>query len=263
MALFMANGDWDTPLSKNNSSSLMPATASVRYSEASRSKHTFDTKSKEDSGWEEDDFDPQTLIGTVITYQDPATGANVQLTLAKLLGSGSFALVYSADSLGSDYYDSSFNAHAPLSPAPSILAVKCLFKQGLSSAQLALQRREAELLTRLADHEGIIRLHAVSEMPSFLFLIMDRCDEDMFDAILTGKLCGKGPFYEIEDEMEMVDAIKDIFAQMVSAVSFCHSRGIYHRDLKVSRLSFICFLYIAFQFSNQVIFLVPFKFNAL
>ncbi|KAJ3333343.1 hypothetical protein HDU76_009146 [Blyttiomyces sp. JEL0837] len=171
---------------------------------------------QEDSGWEEE-FDPKTLIGHII--HDSSTSPTLKLRLTHLLGSGSYALVYSAESL--DEVDSNDS-----------IAVKCLFKSGLSKEQLALQRFEAEILEGLKGHDGVVSLRRVVETKEFLFIVLDRCDEDLYEAVMSGKVCAKGPFYDVADEMDMVDNVKDVFSQLVDAVAFCHSNGVYHRDLK-------------------------------
>ncbi|KAJ3099926.1 hypothetical protein HDU97_002658 [Phlyctochytrium planicorne] len=185
--------------------------------------------SREDSGWE-DDFDPHTLIGAIVD-QD---GEN-SLKLTQLLGSGSYALVYSAEP-----------AHpldCPISPTSDVtceqittltdsIAVKVLFKRGLSENQMRLQHMEAELLTILGEHQGIVRLRRITEDADFLYLVLDRCDEDLYEAIATSKINGKAPFYDFTDEMDMVESIKDAFGQIAGSVAYCHGRSVYHRDLK-------------------------------
>ncbi|KAI9330696.1 kinase-like domain-containing protein, partial [Zopfochytrium polystomum] len=170
-----------------------------------------------DSGWDDDDeFDPQSLIGEIIDENTPSA-----LRLNRLLGAGSYAFVYSAVPVSSSSNASSLP-----------VAVKCLFKQGLASDQLELQRTEADILRRLGGHPNIVKLISVSESSTFLFLVLDRCDEDLLEVIMSGKVCATGSFYDISDEMDMVETVKDLFSQLLDAVEFCHANGIYHRDIK-------------------------------
>ncbi|KAJ3210861.1 hypothetical protein HDU67_004962 [Dinochytrium kinnereticum] len=181
--------------------------------------------SREDSGWE-DDFDPQSLLGTIVDDGDARA-----LKLSQLLGSGSYALVYSAEPVNRMHVSQSDVPVQETSTCDAI-AVKVLFKRGLSATQMRLQRLEAELLTTLGEHEGIVRLRRMTEDRDFLYLVLDRCDEDLYEAIESSKINGRAVFYDLQDEMDMVECIKDAFCQIVRSIQFCHSKNVYHRDLK-------------------------------
>ncbi|KAI9352754.1 hypothetical protein BDR26DRAFT_849815 [Obelidium mucronatum] len=90
-------------------------------------------------------------------------------------------------------------------------AVKRLFKEGLDAKQLELQRHEVVIMKDLCDHENITK--------QCLYLIMDYCEMDLYDAITK-----RGGFSD--------NAVKKIFGQIVDAVIHCHSKGFFHRDLK-------------------------------
>ncbi|KAJ1557910.1 hypothetical protein HK405_014870, partial [Cladochytrium tenue] len=156
------------------------------------------------------------LIGQIIDEGSPSA-----LRLTRLVGAGSYAFVYASVPVSS----SSSNISLPV-------AVKCLFKRGLSTDQLDLQKTEADILLRLGGHPHVVKLISVSETSSFLFLVLDRCDEDLLEVIMSGKVCGTGSFYDVSDEMDMVETVKDLFKQLADALEFCHSNGVYHRDIK-------------------------------
>jgi hypothetical protein len=208
-------------------------------------------------------FDPDTLLGTYVTFVEPhfqvfslpstVVGDHQELTklkLMKILGSGSFGVVYEARKVDT----------CSSITTPRKYAVKCLPKQNLTPSQLKLQKEEVELLrylsnsnlkshsTTLTDrpHPNLIHLYTSTETPLYLFLIFDDvCDQDLYDAILDRRICGKGPFYDIPDELEMVELVKSVFMQVVNGVQEgCHERGIYHRDLKVTVSKCIFLFYI-------------------
>jgi serine/threonine protein kinase len=59
-------------------------------------------------------------------------------------------------------------------------AVKRLFKKGLDSRQLLLQRQEAVIMKALDSHENVVRLLATAEDEECLYLIMEYCELGKF-----------------------------------------------------------------------------------
>ncbi|CAI5484259.1 unnamed protein product [Closterium sp. Yama58-4] len=81
-------------------------------------------------------------------------------------------------------------------------------------------RREVRLLQKAMGHPGVMRLHAVFEDDSDVYLVTELCDGgDLFDEIAR-----RGRFSERD--------AAQVFMQVASAVAFCHSRGVMHRDIK-------------------------------
>ncbi|KAJ1568166.1 hypothetical protein HK405_003431, partial [Cladochytrium tenue] len=150
-----------------------------------------------------DSVDPQAILGT--TLVDP-TGRHAVI-LASLIGSGSFAHVYLAEEIPAGH------------KRPEKRAVKRLFKEGLDKRQLLLQRQEAEVMKAIDPHQNIIRLLATVEDEECLYLIMEYCDLDLYEAITQ-----QGGFPD--------DVVKEVFGQIADAVIHCHASGFYHRDLK-------------------------------
>ncbi|KAJ3104337.1 hypothetical protein HDU97_009310 [Phlyctochytrium planicorne] len=194
-----------------------------------------------------DAVDPLAIIGT--TLVDP-TGKHAA-RIVSLIGSGSFAHVYLAeDALHSstspttphpnssrpsspDSHHPSFSTDATANPMGEMMnhvgnpsttvspkrAVKRLFKKGLDPRQLMLQRQEAAVMKALDGHNNIVRLLATVEDEECLYLIMEYCELDLYEAITQ-----QGGFPE--------DVVKEVFGQIADAVLYCHSKGYYHRDLK-------------------------------
>ncbi|KAJ3099941.1 hypothetical protein HK100_004805 [Physocladia obscura] len=146
------------------------------------------------------------------------------LVLSRFIQAGAFASV--------------FEAAAPDSAHPSY-AVKCIPKAGLTATELCNQRIEVDLLTRISsptnkmEFPNIVNLIAVHETDSHIFLVMDKYETDLLDAINSGTVCAKGPFYELEDALDMSFSVKQVFTQICDAVEACHKNGIYHQDIKV------------------------------
>ncbi|KAL2912144.1 Serine/threonine protein kinase [Polyrhizophydium stewartii] len=142
-----------------------------------------------------DPLNPRMQLGSLID------GGRIRLV--SILGEGSFAVVF----LGQDVASS------------TTYAVKCLYKTGLSREQLALQLREADMLASLAGHPHIVRLFKTIQTPDYVFLVLERCQTDLFDAIMR---C---------DGFSEATA-RRLFGQLVDAVASSHAAHIYHRDLK-------------------------------
>ena len=135
--------------------------------------------------------------------------------LDSVLGEGSFAVVFGASALSSS---ASALSSSTKCYGRSKVAVKCLYKTGLSRSQLLLQREEVLLLKRVASHPNITSLLDICETKHHLYLVLEYCDLDLFDGII------KSPFAETK--------ALDLFEELVSAVASCHEVGVYHRDLK-------------------------------
>ncbi|KAJ3025371.1 UNVERIFIED_CONTAM: hypothetical protein HDU68_007220 [Siphonaria sp. JEL0065] len=190
------------------------------------------------------------------TLHSTATNANANLAAVRIdsvIGSGSFSYVYlahehemlaaatttstSADTTATNLAEDALRtlekrtsnvSSSTVSSSPDQLApplqpqrraVKRLFKEGLDERQLELQRHEVVIMKDLCDHESIVPLLGTVEDKQCLYLIMDYCEMDLYDAITK-----RGGFSD--------NAVKRIFAQIVDAVIYCHSKGFYHRDLK-------------------------------
>ena len=162
-----------------------------------------------------DSVDPYLILGA--TLIDP-TGKHA-VTITSLIGSGSFAHVYLAEETPLTGETATLTAKAAaatlaLSHAQSVSqkggsgtisgstlktqqtapvtspssssvlpekrAVKRLFKAGLTEAQLALQKREAEIMKAIEPHQNVVRLLATVEDDECLYLIMEYCDLGMY-----------------------------------------------------------------------------------
>ncbi|KAI1783510.1 kinase-like domain-containing protein, partial [Ganoderma leucocontextum] len=130
--------------------------------------------------------------------------------LLKLLGSGSFGVVYKAiDHEVADDYD-------------NIVAVKILRKAGRSAAHLASIKREVAFHSTVADNEGVVTLFDTFDDAKWCYLVLEFCGGgDLFDQIITKQT------YLGNDEL-----LRRAFLSLVDAVQGCHDAGISHRDLK-------------------------------
>ncbi|KAJ3393014.1 hypothetical protein HDU84_002954 [Entophlyctis sp. JEL0112] len=153
------------------------------------------------------------LAHDVETPFDKAAVAVAATASQDLSGTGAIASALSPHSDGGTACDAG-------SGAPIVRrAVKRLFKDGLDAKQLELQKQEITIMKALCDHECIVPLLGTVEDAQCLYLVMEYCEMDLYDAITK-----RGGFSD--------SAVKKIFGQIVDAVIHCHSKGFYHRDLK-------------------------------
>lgn len=128
--------------------------------------------------------------------------------LGRLLGCGAFAKVYHAR----DIRDG------------RSVAIKIINKSRITNATLMSNiKREISIMRRLR-HPHIVKLDEVLATTKKIYFVM----EFVKGGELFAKLSKAGRFSE--------DQSRKIFQQLISAVRYCHNRGVYHRDLKPENL---------------------------
>lgn len=136
------------------------------------------------------------LIGTTIDEN--------RMFLKDVIGTGSFAIVF----LGID-----LETHQNY-------AIKTLFKTPMSLSNVRHLRKECELMKIVGHHPNITTLHKVIETPSNIFIFLEKCSHDLFNAIFESR------------NGFPASVVKEIFIQLIDALVYCHSKGVYHRDIK-------------------------------
>ncbi|KAL2488534.1 CBL-interacting serine/threonine-protein kinase 11 [Forsythia ovata] len=128
--------------------------------------------------------------------------------LGRLLGCGAFAKVYHAR----DIRDG------------QSVAIKVINKKRLNNNVNLMGniKREISIMHRL-NHPHIVKLFEVLATKTKIYFVM----EFVKGGELFAKVA-KGRFGE--------DLSRKYFQQLISALSYCHSRGVYHRDLKPENL---------------------------
>ncbi|XP_020574335.1 LOW QUALITY PROTEIN: CBL-interacting serine/threonine-protein kinase 12-like [Phalaenopsis equestris] len=127
--------------------------------------------------------------------------------LGKLLGHGTFAKVYHARNLKSG----------------ESVAIKVLDKERiLKSGLVAHIKREIAILRRVR-HPYIVQLFEVMATKTKIYFVMEY--------VRGGELFGKVAKGRLKE-----DTARRYFQQLISAVGFCHARGVFHRDLKPENL---------------------------
>lgn len=103
------------------------------------------------------------------------------------------------------------------------MAIKIIDKTCLDDDNLAKTYREISIL-KILRHPYITRLYEVMESKNMIYLVTEYAPRgEIFDHLVAnGRMK--------EDEAARV------FAQIVSAVEYCHSKGVVHRDLKAENV---------------------------
>ncbi|KAF7837957.1 CBL-interacting serine/threonine-protein kinase 4-like [Senna tora] len=128
--------------------------------------------------------------------------------LTRLLGRGSFAKVYYAESLRDG----------------STVAVKIIDKVIMGAAMESLVIREIDAMRRLQHHPNILKIHEVMASKTKIYLVVEFAP----GGELGTRIVKKGRIPE--------PLARRYFQQVVSALRFCHGNGVAHRDIKPQNL---------------------------
>uniref|UniRef100_A0A0D9XNC1 non-specific serine/threonine protein kinase n=1 Tax=Leersia perrieri TaxID=77586 RepID=A0A0D9XNC1_9ORYZ len=128
--------------------------------------------------------------------------------LGRLLGKGTFGKVHYARNLESN----------------QSVAIKMMDKQQALKVGLSEQIRREITTMRLVAHKNIVQLHEVMATRNKIYFVMEY--------VKGGEL-----FEKVEKRGKLTEGVAHkYFQQLISAVDYCHSRGVYHRDLKLENL---------------------------
>lgn len=128
--------------------------------------------------------------------------------MGRLLGRGSFAKVYRAQSL--------------IDETP--VAIKIIDKLKTDAGMEPLILREISAMRRLQDHPNILKIHEVMATKSKIYIVVE---------LATGGEL----FAKISRHGKLPESIaRRYFQQLVSAMRFCHENGVAHRDVKPQNL---------------------------
>ncbi|KAI8907569.1 hypothetical protein PhCBS80983_g05073 [Powellomyces hirtus] len=136
------------------------------------------------------------LVGTTLPH--------TSLLLTDVINSGSFATVY--------------HAVNTLTKVP--YAVKALEKTGLTKSQSDGLWKEIGIMKRLSNENvpNIVKLEKVVETSEWIFMVLEWCEVDLYDAITQHTL----PQH----------TLLPIFHALCTTLCRLHSLSIYHRDIK-------------------------------
>ncbi|XP_057754112.1 CBL-interacting protein kinase 2-like [Arachis stenosperma] len=127
--------------------------------------------------------------------------------LGKLLGQGTFAKVYHARNLATGMS----------------VAIKVIDKEKILKVGMIEQIKREISVMRLIQHPHVVELYEVMASKTKIYFVMEYAKGgELFNKIVKGKL--------------KEDAARRYFQQLISAVDYCHSRGVCHRDLKPENL---------------------------
>ncbi|XP_050387470.1 CBL-interacting protein kinase 2-like [Argentina anserina] len=125
----------------------------------------------------------------------------------KFLGQGNFAKVYSATNLETN----------------QSVAIKVICKDMVVKTGLIEQTKREITIMKLLKHPNIVQLYEVMGSKTKIYIVMEHAEGgELFQKIKKGRL-GE-------------EVARKYFQQLITAVEFCHKRGVYHRDLKPENL---------------------------
>ncbi|KIY46651.1 kinase-like protein, partial [Fistulina hepatica ATCC 64428] len=109
----------------------------------------------------------------------------------------------------------------------TLYAVKCIEMPTPGTLRHTIFETELAVLDMLGDHPNILTFHGAAYHSPHVFLLLDLCEGgDLFNAATR------------TDYFANEDAVRNTFLQILNAVQYCHSNGVYHRDLKPDNVLF-------------------------
>ncbi|KQK07055.1 hypothetical protein BRADI_2g32587v3 [Brachypodium distachyon] len=127
--------------------------------------------------------------------------------LGRTLGHGTFAKVHHARSLMSNHS----------------VAIKVIDKEKVMRVGMIDQIKREISIMRLVRHPNIVQLHEVMASKTKIYFVMEHVrGGELFSKVAKGRL--------------KEEVARKYFQQLIGAIDFCHSRGVYHRDLKLENL---------------------------
>ncbi|KAM6582521.1 hypothetical protein CsatB_009523 [Cannabis sativa] len=127
--------------------------------------------------------------------------------VGKLLGQGNFGKVYHGRNLETG----------------QSVAIKVIDKEKIMKVGMIEQTKREISVMRLVKHPNVVEFYEVMATKTKIYFVMEYVKGgELFNKISKGKL--------------QEDMARKYFQQLISAVDYCHSRGVYHRDLKLENL---------------------------
>ncbi|KAK7351351.1 hypothetical protein VNO77_10732 [Canavalia gladiata] len=127
--------------------------------------------------------------------------------MGRLLGKGTFAKVYYGKQISSG----------------ESVAIKVINKDQVKKEGMMEQIKREISVMRLVRHPNVVELKEVMATKTKIFFVMEYVrGGELFAKVSKGKLSE--------------DLARKYFQQLISAVDYCHSRGVSHRDLKPENL---------------------------
>ncbi|XP_001359986.3 serine/threonine-protein kinase MARK2 [Drosophila pseudoobscura] len=193
----------DTPTITTTGATAQPATRSSTLGATARSVGA--AKAAPAAG---KDVGDSMTSGSDLKFQSYVNGnGNGVYKIVKTLGKGNFAKVKLA-------------VHIPTGRE---VAIKVIDKTQLNTSARQKLYREVRIM-KLLNHPNIVRLFQVIESERSLYLVMEYASRgELFDHLVK------------HGRMRERDA-RVIFRQLVSAIQYCHSKFVVHRDLKAENL---------------------------
>ncbi|EHA8591152.1 putative CBL-interacting protein kinase 2 [Cocos nucifera] len=127
--------------------------------------------------------------------------------LGRLLGQGTIAKVHYARNLKTG----------------QSVAIKIFDKEKVLRVGLVDQIKREISVMKLVRHPNIVQLYEVMASKTKIYFVMEYVKGgELFNKVARGKL--------------KEDIARKCFQQLISAVDYCHSTGVYHRDLKLENV---------------------------